>query len=272
VYKRQSLNGRVSYGRNVQTGKTVDEKNRMRFETQEFYLKDEQQMRALFPDYPEAADNTAKIAERCNFDFEFGHYHLPRFRLPEGETDSAAYLRKLCERGFAVRYPDRPEVHDQLDYELGIIEKMGFVDYFLIVWDFIHWAKTHGIMVGPGRGSGAGSIVAYCLNITMLDPLKYQLLFERFLNPERVTMPDIDIDFCYERRGEVIDYVTRKYGQDSVVQIVTFGTLQARGVIRDVDAPTYDEAVHAQLAEVSAQKKYHNFEELLETNDIWEVK
>ena len=218
----------------IQTGKTVDEENRMRFETEEFYLKSEGEMRMLYPQFPEAADNTAKIAEMCQFDFEFGHYHLPRFRLPDGETDSAAYLRKLCERGFAERYPASPEVHDQLDYELRMIEKMGFVDYFLIVSDFIAYAKNHGIPVGPGRGSAAGSVVSYCLHITDVDPIKYSLFFERFLNPERVSMPDIDVDFCVNRRGEVIDYVNRLYGSDHVAQIVTFGTMAARNAIRDV--------------------------------------
>ena len=218
----------------IQTGKTVDEPNRMRFETQEFYLKDEQQMRALFPELPEAADNTAKIAERCRFDFEFGRYHLPRFRLPAGETDSYAFLRRLCEQGFAERFPTRPEVHGQLDYELEMIHKMGFVDYFLIVQDFINYAKRNGIPVGPGRGSAAGSVVSYCLHITDVDPIKYSLFFERFLNPERVSMPDIDVDFCVNRRGEVIEYVNRLYGRDHVAQIVTFGTMAARGAIRDV--------------------------------------
>ena len=218
----------------IQTGKTVDEENRMRFETEEFYLKSEGEMRMLYPQFPEAADNSAKIAEMCQFDFEFGHYHLPRFRLPDGETDSAAYLRKLCERGFAERYPASPEVHDQLDYELRMIEKMGFVDYFLIVSDFIAYAKNHGIPVGPGRGSAAGSVVSYCLHITDVDPIKYSLFFERFLNPERVSMPDIDVDFCVNRRGEVIDYVNRLYGSDHVAQIVTFGTMAARIAIRDV--------------------------------------
>ncbi len=218
----------------IQTGKTVDEPNRMRFETQEFYLKTEEEMRALFPEYPEAADNTAKIAERCQYDFEFGHYHLPRFKLPQGETDSYAYLEKLCEQGFRERFPDRPEVHKQLEYELSMIRKMGFVDYFLIVSDFISYAKRNGIPVGPGRGSAAGSVVSYCLHITEVDPIKYSLFFERFLNPERVSMPDIDVDFCVNRRGEVIDYVNRLYGHDHVAQIVTFGTMAARGAIRDV--------------------------------------
>ena len=218
----------------IQTGKTVDDPGRMRFETEEFYLKDEEEMRSLFPEYPEAADNTAKIAELCNFDFEFGHYHLPKFKLPEGETDSTEYLTKLCEKGFAERYPDRPEVHSQLEYELSMIRKMGFVDYFLIVSDFIGYAKRNGIPVGPGRGSAAGSVVSYCLKITDIDPIKYSLFFERFLNPERVSMPDIDVDFCVVRRGEVIDYVNRFYGSDHVAQIVTFGTMAARMAIRDV--------------------------------------
>ena len=218
----------------IQTGKTVDEQNRMRFESQELYLKSEEEMRALFPEHPEAADNTVKIAERCRYDFTFGHYHLPRFQLPAGEPDSAAYLRKLCEKGFRERYGQRPEVHKQLDYELSMIEKMGFVDYFLIVSDFIGYAKGKGIPVGPGRGSAAGSVVSYCLHITDVDPIKYSLFFERFLNPERVSMPDIDVDFCVNRRSEVIDYVNRLYGHDHVAQIVTFGTMAARAAVRDV--------------------------------------
>ena len=218
----------------IQTGKTVGEENRMRFETQELYLKSEEEMRSLFPEWPEAADNTQKIADRCNFDFEFGHYHLPRFKLPAGETDSFEYLKKLCEKGFSERFADRPQVHAQLEYELNMINKMGFVDYFLIVSDFIGYAKANGIPVGPGRGSAAGSVVSYCLKITDVDPIKYNLFFERFLNPERVSMPDIDVDFCVNRRGEVIDYVNRLYGSDHVAQIVTFGTLAARAAIRDV--------------------------------------
>lgn len=218
----------------IQMGKTVDEPNRMRFESQELYLKSEEEMRSLFPELPEAADNTADIAARCNFDFQFGHYHLPRFKLPAGESDSYEYLCKLCEAGFAQRFGDRPEVHDQLDYELEMINKMGFVDYFLIVSDFIGFAKRSGIPVGPGRGSAAGSVVSYCLHITDVDPIKYSLFFERFLNPERVSMPDIDVDFCVNRRGEVIDYVNRLYGHDHVAQIVTFGTMAARAAVRDV--------------------------------------
>ena len=218
----------------IQMGKTVDDPNRMRFESQELYLKSEDEMRALFPDWQEAADNTVKIAEMCSFDFTFGHYFLPRFKLPEGEHDSYDYLVKLCEKGFAERYPNSPEVHAQLEYELSMINKMGFVDYFLIVSDFIGYAKRNGIPVGPGRGSAAGSVVSYCLHITDVDPIKYSLFFERFLNPERVSMPDIDVDFCVNRRAEVIDYVKRVYGEDHVAQIVTFGTMAARNAVRDV--------------------------------------
>ena len=219
----------------IQTGKTVNEAGRMRFETQELYLKSEEEMRALFPDRPDAADNTVEIADKCSFDFEFGHYHLPRFQLPEGESDSFEYLKKLCAAGFEQRYgSDREEAKKQLEYELDMIKRMGFVDYFLIVSDFIGYAKSQRIPVGPGRGSAAGSVVSYCLNITDVDPIKYSLYFERFLNPERVSMPDIDIDFCVRRRGEVIDYVNRKYGSDHVAQIVTFGTMAARQAVRDV--------------------------------------
>ena len=218
----------------IQMGKTVDDPNRMRFDSKELYLKDEGEMAELFPEYPEAMANTVEIASRCNFDFEFGHYHLPRFKLPAGETDSYEYLRKLCEKGFEQRYPGREEVRSQLEYELEMIKQMGFVDYFLIVSDFIGYAKRNGIPVGPGRGSAAGSVVSYCLHITDVDPIKYSLFFERFLNPERVSMPDIDVDFCVNRRGEVIDYVNRLYGKEHVAQIVTFGTMAARGSIRDV--------------------------------------
>ena len=219
----------------IQMGRTVDDPDRMKFESQEMYLKSEEEMRALFPDWPEAFDNTAKIAEMCQFDFEFGHYHLPRFQLPAGETDSFDYLRKLCFEGLAQRYPGYgQELANQLDYELDVIRQMGFVDYFLIVWDFVNYAKQKGIPVGPGRGSAAGSLVSYTLRITDVDPVKYSLFFERFLNPERVTMPDIDMDFCVRRRGEVIDYVNHKYGSDHVAQIVTFGTMAARSSIRDV--------------------------------------
>lgn len=219
----------------IQMGKTLDDPGRMKFETDQFYLKSEEEMASLFPNYPEALENTAKIADLCNLEFEFGKYHLPAFQLPEGFTDSEAYFRKLCWDGFARRYPDQPKAYaEQLEYEMDMIRKMGFVDYFLIVSDFIAYAKGNQIPVGPGRGSAAGAMVAYCLNITDLDPMKYNLYFERFLNPERVSMPDIDIDFCIRRRSEVIDYVNQKYGHDHVAQIVTFGTMLARGAIRDV--------------------------------------
>ena len=219
----------------IQTGKLLEDENRMRFETDEFYVKSEEEMRALFPNCPEAIENTHRIAELCSVEFEFGKYHLPEFKLPEGETDGDAYFEKLCWQGFARRYPQQPEEYaKQLRYEMGIIRQMGFVDYFLIVSDFIGYAKSQGIPVGPGRGSAAGSMVAYCMNITDIDPMKYSLYFERFLNPERVTMPDIDIDFCIRRRQEVIDYVSRKYGEDHVAQIVTFGTMKAKAAIRDV--------------------------------------
>ncbi|NLD82829.1 MAG: DNA polymerase III subunit alpha [Clostridiales bacterium] len=218
----------------IQTGKTLEDDQRMRQNTRELYVKSEAEMLALFPGQDAAIQRAEEIARRCRVDFDFHTVHLPRYDVPEGET-AEGMLRRLCEEGFQKRYrPDDEEARQRLEYELSVITKMGYVDYFLIVWDFIKYAKDHGIMVGPGRGSGAGSIVAYCLNITMLDPLKYQLLFERFLNPERVSMPDIDVDFCYERRQEVIDYVARKYGHDHVCQIITFGTMAARGVIRDV--------------------------------------
>lgn len=218
----------------IQTGKTLDDTSRMRMETDQLYMKSEDEMAALVPNYPEALENTYRIAHSCNVEFDFDSRHLPRYPLPEG-VDPYQYLRSLCEEGFAKRYSaDDSVARERLEYELGVISSMGFVDYFLIVWDFIKYAKEHGIPVGPGRGSGAGSIVAYTLNITMLDPLKYDLLFERFLNPERVTMPDIDVDFCYEKRQRVIDYVASKYGEDHVSQIITFGTMAARGVIRDV--------------------------------------
>ncbi len=219
----------------IQTGKTLSDPNRMKMTTRELYVKSEAEMRALFPNFPDAIENTAKIAARCHVDFDFSTTHLPKFPLPEGETDALAYLRALCEKGFKERYgAGREDARKRMEYELGVISGMGYVDYFLIVWDFIHYARTHGVGVGPGRGSGAGSIVAYCLGITAIDPIQYNLLFERFLNPERVSMPDIDVDFDYERRGQVIDYVRRRYGPDHVAQIITFGTMAARAVIRDV--------------------------------------
>ncbi|HPE16190.1 MAG TPA: DNA polymerase III subunit alpha, partial [Oscillospiraceae bacterium] len=218
----------------VQTNKTVDTPDRMRMGAQEFYIKSEAEMRSLFPNHPEAVENTAKIAERCNLEFQFGVYHLPEYKHPEG-LGGFSYLERLCREGFSRRYPKgNPDYEKQLHYELDMINRMGFVDYFLIVGDFIAYAKSQGIPVGPGRGSAAGSIVAYCLGITDVDPMKYNLYFERFLNPERISMPDIDIDFCVNRRQEVIDYVVRKYGADHVAQIVTFGTMAARGAIRDV--------------------------------------
>ncbi|MFR2766843.1 MAG: DNA polymerase III subunit alpha [Clostridium sp.] len=218
----------------IQTGKKVSDENRMRYEGGQYYVKSEEEMRALFPYAQEAIDNTHKIAERCNVEIEFGVTKLPKYEVPE-DYDSWSYLNKLCQDGMAKRYPnDDGTLQERLSYELGVIHNMGYVDYFLIVWDFIHFARSHDIMVGPGRGSAAGSIVSYCLEITNIDPVRYDLLFERFLNPERVSMPDIDIDFCFERRQEVIDYVVEKYGKEQVVQIVTFGTLAAKGVVRDV--------------------------------------
>lgn len=218
----------------IQTGKKVSDQDRMRYDGGQYFLKTEAQMAELFPYAPEALENTHRIAQRCNVEIEFGVQKLPRFDVPQGFT-AWEYLQHLCQEGFVKRYPDQPqELKERLRYELDTIHSMGYVDYFLIVWDFIHYARSRGIMVGPGRGSAAGSIVSYCLEITDIDPIRYQLLFERFLNPERVSMPDIDVDFCFERRQEVIDYVVEKYGKDCVAQIVTFGTLAARGVIRDV--------------------------------------
>ena len=218
----------------LQTGKKLTDTDRMRYEGGQYYVKSEEEMAALFPYAPEALENTHKIAQRCHVDIEFGNTKLPRYDVPDGYT-SWEYLNKLCREGLEERYdPVTEELESRLDYELTTIKNMGYVDYFLIVWDFIKYARDHEIMVGPGRGSAAGSLVAYTLGITQLDPIRYDLLFERFLNPERVSMPDIDVDFCFERRQEVIDYVVRKYGKDCVVQIVTFGTLAARGVIRDV--------------------------------------
>ena len=218
----------------IQTGKKVTDENRMRYDGGQYYLKSPEEMAELFPYAPQALENTCKIAERCNGEIEFGVTKVPHFEVPQG-FDSWTYLNHLCNEGMKRRYPDADEEKKKrLEYELSVIHKMGYVDYFLIVWDYINYAKTHGIAVGPGRGSAAGSIVSYCLGITDIDPIKYSLIFERFLNPERVSMPDIDVDFCYERRQEVIDYVVEKYGKDCVVQIVTFGTMAARAVIKDV--------------------------------------
>ena len=226
----------------IQTGKKVSDENRMRYEGGQFFVKSEEQMRSLFPYAKEAADNTQKIADRCHVTLEFGNYQIPKYAPPEGYDSAWAFLDALCEKGFKEKYTDNPaydetqcaKIHDDMEYELGIIQKMGFVEYILIVWDYINWAKTHDCWVGPGRGSGAGSRVCYCTGITNIDPVKYNLLFERFLNPERVSMPDIDVDFEYAERSRVIEYVTEKYGKDSVTQITTFGTMAARGVIKAV--------------------------------------
>ena len=220
----------------IQTGKKITDEDRMRFDTDELYIKSPEEMADYFSNIPEAIENTVKIADKCNVEFEFGHTILPNYDVPKEYATHFDYLKKLCDDGIKKRYGDNPskEILDRAEYELSVINKMGYVDYFLIVWDFIHYAKENGIPVGPGRGSGAGSIVAYAIEITDIDPIKYNLLFERFLNPERISMPDFDVDFCYERRQEVIDYVSRKYGHDHVSQIITFGTMSARMVIRDV--------------------------------------
>ncbi|MBE7092857.1 MAG: DNA polymerase III subunit alpha [Clostridiales bacterium] len=218
----------------VQTGKTLDDPNRMRFSTEEFYLKTEEEMRQIFDFVPESIDNTVEIAKKCNFSFEFGNIHIPYYEVPDGLT-AAEYLYKLGMEGLNKKYPQvTNEIKERFDYEYNMIKRMGYVEYYLIVWDYINYARSVDIVVGPGRGSGAGSLVAYAIGITNIDPLKYNLLFERFLNPERVSMPDFDVDFCFERRGEVIEYVKRKYGADHVAQIATFGTMKARAVIRDV--------------------------------------
>ncbi|MDO5145739.1 MAG: DNA polymerase III subunit alpha [Eubacteriales bacterium] len=219
----------------IQTGKMVSDEDRMRYEGGQFFLKSEEEMQKIFPYAREALENTHKIAERCNVEIVFGEQKVPKFDVPEG-YEAFSYLKELCENGLKKRYGDKitKELEERLNYELFTIRDMGYVDYFLIVWDFIRFAKSRGIAVGPGRGSAAGSIVSYCLEITDIDPIRYQLIFERFLNPERVSMPDIDIDFCYERRQEVIDYVYEKYGKDKVVQIITFGTMAARMAVRDV--------------------------------------
>ena len=220
----------------IQTGKRMSDEDRMRFETQEFYIKSPEEMADYFSEFPDAIENTVKIAEKCNYDFEFGVTKLPNYDVPEEYATHLDYFKDLCYKGIKKRYGENPaeEVMSRLEYEISVIDKMGYVDYFLIVWDYINYAKSVEIPVGPGRGSGAGSIAAYAIGITDIDPLKYGLLFERFLNPERVSMPDFDVDFCYERRGEVIEYVERKYGKDHVSQIITFGTMAARMVIRDV--------------------------------------
>ena len=220
----------------IQTNHTINEKNPMAFPTMEFYLKSEQEMRSLFSDIPQAIENTALIAEKCNLEIEFGKIKLPRFDLPDDSEDNLSYFKKLCDKGLRKYYGDNPskEITDRLEYETDVISQMGYIDYFLIVADYVNYAKAHEIPVGAGRGSGAGSLAAYCIGITEIDPIRYDLLFERFLNPERVSMPDFDIDFCTERRQEVIDYVIRRYGSDHVAQIISFGTMAARASIRDV--------------------------------------
>lgn len=231
----------------IQTGKKMSDPDRMKMGADEIYVKSPEEMADYFKNIPEAIENTVKIAEKCNFDFEFGNTKLPNYEVPKEYATHADYFKELCHIGLTKRYGENPskEIKDRLEYEISVIEKMGYVDYYLIVWDFINYAKTEGISVGPGRGSGAGSIAAYAMGITDIDPIKYNLLFERFLNPERISMPDFDVDFCYERRPEVIEYVARKYGRDHVSQIITFGTMSARMVIRDVsrvlDVP-YSEA------------------------------
>ena len=272
----------------IQTGKKMSDIDRMRFATDDFYIKSPEEVKEFFPNLPEAIQNTVKIAEKCNVEFEFGHTILPNYEVPAEFPTHYDYFKKLCDDGIRKRYGENlpQDILDRMEYEVSVIKKMGYVDYFLIVWDFINWAKSNGIPVGPGRGSGAGSIVAYSIGITDIDPIKYNLLFERFLNPERISMPDFDVDFCYERRQEVIDYVARKYGRDHVSQIITFGTMSARMVIRDVgralDFP-YTEtdklakmipfALHITIAKAMEQNRelkelYDNNEEIHKLLDI----
>ena len=253
----------------IQTGKKMTDMDRMKFETDDFYLKSTEEVKEFFPNLPEAIQNTVEIAKKCNVEFEFGHTILPNYEVPKEYETHYDYFLKLCHDGIKNRYGENPskEILDRLEYEISVIKKMGYVDYFLIVWDFIHYAKSNGIPVGPGRGSGAGSIVAYAIEITDIDPIKYNLLFERFLNPDRISMPDFDVDFCYERRQEVIDYVARKYGRDHVSQIITFGTMSARMVIRDVgralDVP-YAEA--DKLAKMIPMELHITIKKALEQN------
>lgn len=253
----------------IQTGKKMSDPDRMKMGVDEFYVKSPEEMADYFKNIPEAIENTVKIAEKCNFDFEFGNTKLPNYEVPKEYPTHADYFKELCRTGLKKRYGDNPssEIKERLEYEISVIEKMGYVDYYLIVWDFINYAKTQGISVGPGRGSGAGSIAAYAMGITDIDPIKYNLLFERFLNPERISMPDFDIDFCYERRPEVIEYVARKYGRDHVSQIITFGTMAAKMVIRDVarvlDLP-YSEA--DKLAKMIPNEVHITIKKALEQN------
>ena len=278
----------------IQTGKKMSDEDRMRFDTDELYIKSPEEMSDYFSNVPEAIENTVKIAEKCNVEFEFGHTILPNYDVPEGFETHYDYIEKLTKDGLVQRYGEDGQTYEDLseeiknrtEYELGVIKKMGYVDYFLIVWDYIHYAKTHDIPVGPGRGSGAGSIVAYAIGITDIDPLKYNLLFERFLNPERISMPDFDVDFFYEKRDKVIEYVCEKYGYDHVSQIITFGTMSARMVIRDVarvlDVP-YAEAdklakmipneIHITIKKAMEQNRelkelYENDEEIKKLLDI----
>ena len=253
----------------IQTGKKMSDPDRMKMGVDEFYVKSPEEMADYFKNIPEAIENTVKIAEKCNFDFEFGNTKLPNYEVPKEYPTHADYFKELCRTGLKKRYGDNPssEIKERLEYEISVIEKMGYVDYYLIVWDFINYAKTNGISVGPGRGSGAGSIAAYAMGITDIDPIKYNLLFERFLNPERISMPDFDIDFCYERRPGVIEYVARKYGRDHVSQIITFGTMAAKMVIRDVarvlDLP-YSEA--DKLAKMIPNEVHITIKKALEQN------
>ena len=253
----------------IQTGKRMSDVDRMRFDTDELYVKSPEEMIEYFKAFPDAIENTVKIANECNVEFEFGHTILPNYDVPKEFPTHYDYFKKLCDDGIKKRYGENPskEVLERAEYELGVIQKMGYVDYFLIVWDFIHYAKTHKIPVGPGRGSGAGSIIAYAIEITDIDPMKYGLLFERFLNPERISMPDFDVDFCYEHRQDVIDYVSEKYGHDHVSQIITFGTMAAKMVIRDVarvlDVP-YSEA--DSLAKMIPNELHITIKKALEQN------
>ncbi len=253
----------------IQTGKRMSDIDRMRFDTEELYVKSPEEMIEYFKAFPDAIENTVKIAEECNVEFEFGHTILPNYDVPEQFSTHYDYFKKLCDDGIKNRYGENPseEILERAKYELEVIKKMGYVDYFLIVWDFIHYAKTHNIPVGPGRGSGAGSIIAYAIEITDIDPIKYGLLFERFLNPERISMPDFDVDFCYEHRQDVIDYVSKKYGHDHVSQIITFGTMAAKMVIRDVarvlDVP-YSEA--DSLAKMIPNELHITIKKALEQN------
>ena len=253
----------------IQTGKRTSDIDRMRFDTDELYVKSPEEMIEYFKAFPDAIENTVKIAEKCNVEFEFGHTILPNYDVPKEFPTHYDYFKKLCDDGIEKRYGKNPskEILDRAEYEISVIKKMGYVDYFLIVWDFINYAKTHGIPVGPGRGSGAGSIIAYAIEITDIDPMKYGLLFERFLNPERISMPDFDVDFCYEHRQDVIDYVSRKYGHDHVSQIITFGTMAAKMVIRDVarvlDVP-YSEA--DSLAKMIPNELHITIKKALEQN------